>query len=46
MGNRKDQPEAISTYVISMTHEVSDILTVLLIAKETGLYRENENPSP
>ena len=37
-------PEAISTYVISMTHEVSDILTVLLIAKETGLYRENENP--
>ncbi len=34
-------PEAITTYVISMTHEISDILTVLLLAKETGLYREN-----
>jgi len=32
-------PEAINTYIISMTHEISDILTVLLLAKETGLYR-------
>ncbi|OHE55098.1 MAG: phosphoenolpyruvate carboxylase [Thermodesulfovibrio sp. RBG_19FT_COMBO_42_12] len=30
-------PEAINTYIISMTHEISDILTVLLLAKETGL---------
>ena len=35
-------PEAISTYIISMTHEISDILTVLLLAKETGLYRVTE----
>lgn len=35
-------PEAINTYIISMTHEISDILTVLLLAKETGLYRGNE----
>ncbi len=35
-------PEAINTYIISMTHEISDILTLLLLAKETGLYRGNE----
>src|SRR3990172_8462602 len=35
-------PEAINTYIISMTHEISDILIVLLLAKETGLYRNNE----
>ncbi|MBI5756281.1 MAG: phosphoenolpyruvate carboxylase [Nitrospirae bacterium] len=35
-------PEAISTYIISMTHEISDILTVLLLAKEAGLYRVTE----
>lgn len=33
-------PEAITTYVISMTHEISDILTILLLAKETGLSSE------
>jgi phosphoenolpyruvate carboxylase len=32
-------PEAVSTYVISMTHGVSDILEVLLLAKEVGLVR-------
>lgn len=37
-------PEAITTYIISMTHKISDILTVLLLAKETGLYRGNNNP--
>src|SRR3972149_1285507 len=37
-------PEAINTYIISMTHEISDILTVLLLAKETGLYRKKEIP--
>lgn len=29
-------PDAINTYIISMTHELSDILTVLLLAKEAG----------
>jgi phosphoenolpyruvate carboxylase len=32
-------PEAIHTYVISMTTGASDILAVLLLAKEAGLYR-------
>lgn len=29
---------AIDTYIVSMTQEVSDLLTVLLFAKEAGLY--------
>ncbi len=32
-------PGAITAYVVSMTHGVSDILEVLLLAKEAGLYR-------
>ncbi|MGZ5123914.1 MAG: phosphoenolpyruvate carboxylase [Burkholderiales bacterium] len=32
-------PEAVTTYIISMTHGVSDILEVLLLAKEAGLLR-------
>lgn len=31
--------ESITAYVISMTHEVSDMLEVLVLAKETGLVR-------
>jgi phosphoenolpyruvate carboxylase len=31
--------EAIRCYVISFTHQVSDILEVLLLAKEAGLFR-------
>ena len=30
--------EVCNTYVISMSHEVSDLLEVLLLAKEAGLY--------
>lgn len=30
--------EAIGTYIVSMTHDVSDILEVLVLAKECGLY--------
>ncbi|HJT24437.1 MAG TPA: phosphoenolpyruvate carboxylase, partial [bacterium] len=33
-------PRAIDTYVISMTHGVSDVLTVLLFLREAGLYRK------
>ncbi len=29
---------AVDTYIVSMTQDVSDMLTVLLFAKETGLY--------
>lgn len=32
------EPQAFGSYVISMTHEVSDILEVLLLAKEAGLW--------
>jgi phosphoenolpyruvate carboxylase len=32
-------PEALQTYVISMTRGVSDMLAVLLFAKEAGLYQ-------
>ncbi len=33
-------PRAIETYVISMTHGVSDVLAVLLFFREAGLYRK------
>jgi phosphoenolpyruvate carboxylase len=31
-------PEICETYVISMSHDVSDMLAVLLLAKEAGIY--------
>ncbi len=34
-----NSPAAIGGYVISMTHEVSDVLEVLLLWKEAGLWR-------
>lgn len=34
---RQRDPDCIGAYIISMTHEVSDVLEVLLLAKETGL---------
>lgn len=36
---RRLSPRAVTTYVISMTHGVSDVLEVLLLAKEAGLSR-------
>ncbi|MEO7913614.1 MAG: phosphoenolpyruvate carboxylase, partial [Roseiflexaceae bacterium] len=38
-------PEALQTYIISMTRGVSDMLAVLLFAKEAGLYRPDEGVS-
>jgi phosphoenolpyruvate carboxylase len=32
-------PNVIRTFVVSMTHDASDMLAVLLLAKEAGLYR-------
>jgi phosphoenolpyruvate carboxylase len=32
-------PQAVNTYIISMTHGTSDILEVLLLSKEAGLLR-------
>src|SRR5581483_5799376 len=34
-------PKSIDTYIISMTHGVSDVLTVLLFLREVGLYRKD-----
>lgn len=32
-------PEAVDTYIVSMAHEPSDLLEVLFLAKETGLFQ-------
>lgn len=34
-------PRAIDTYIISMTHGVSDVLAVLLFLREAGLYHKD-----
>ena len=36
-------PEAIDTYIVSMTHSASNVLEVLLLAKESGLYFNDGN---
>lgn len=33
------EPDSVKAYVVSMTHSVSDLLEVLLLMKETGLFR-------
>ncbi len=38
-GQTELSPECVRSYVISMTHGISDMLEVLLLAKEAGLYR-------
>ncbi len=35
-------PRAIDTYIISMTHGVSDVLAVLLFLREAGLYHKGQ----
>ncbi len=35
-------PGSIGAYVISMTHNISDLLAVLVLMKETGLWRRGE----
>ncbi|MEM8560416.1 MAG: phosphoenolpyruvate carboxylase, partial [Bacteroidota bacterium] len=37
------EPASIGSYIVSMTSDVSDVLEVLLLAKETGLWRLCEN---
>jgi len=34
-----ERPEAIGSYVVSMTHERSDLLAVLVLLREAGLWR-------
>ncbi|MCO6431944.1 MAG: phosphoenolpyruvate carboxylase [Deltaproteobacteria bacterium] len=38
---KESDPEALQSYIISMTHSCSDLLEVLLLMKETGLRRKN-----
>lgn len=38
-------PEAIQTYIVSMTRGTSDLLTVLLFAKEAGLFQPHQGYS-
>ena len=33
------RPQAVTTYIVSMTHGLSDVLEVMLLAKEEGLVR-------
>jgi phosphoenolpyruvate carboxylase len=40
--SRATDAEAIGSYVVSMTHAVSDLLEVLLLAKESGLWRHRD----
>lgn len=35
----RTDPDAVRSYIVSMTHDLSDLLEVLLLMKETGLYR-------
>ena len=35
------EPEAMGSYIVSMTHDLSDLLEVMLIAKEAGLLRRD-----
>ncbi|HLV78983.1 MAG TPA: phosphoenolpyruvate carboxylase [Chthonomonadaceae bacterium] len=41
---REIGPEAVNTYIISMTHGISDVLEALLLAKEAGLLRWSAGP--
>ncbi|MEM8835858.1 MAG: phosphoenolpyruvate carboxylase [Planctomycetota bacterium] len=41
-GVRTREPNAVRTYIVSMTHDVSDMLEVLLLFKEAGLFRRRE----
>ena len=37
------EPSAVGSYIISMTHAVSDVLETMLLAKEAGLWRMSGN---
>ncbi|MEZ6164456.1 MAG: phosphoenolpyruvate carboxylase [Phycisphaerales bacterium] len=39
------EPDAVRSWVISMTHDVSHMLTLLLLMKEAGIYRPQTNGS-
>lgn len=42
----EQEPDAVRSWVISMTHDVSHMLTLLLLMKEAGLYRPQTPTTP
>lgn len=40
------EPDSVRSWVISMTHDVSHMLTLLLLMKEAGIYRPATNATP
>lgn len=42
----ESEPDSIESWIISMTHHVSDMLCVLLLMKEVGLYRPASASKP
>lgn len=36
------EPRAVGSWIISMTHDVSDVLEPMLLARQVGLWRESE----
>lgn len=38
----EDEPDSIGSYIVSMTHDVSDLLEPILLAKEVGLWKPGE----
>ena len=40
------EPDCVRSWVISMTHDVSHMLTLLLLMKEAGIYRPQTHGSP
>ncbi|MEX2583235.1 MAG: phosphoenolpyruvate carboxylase [Gemmatimonadota bacterium] len=37
-----EEPDSVGSYIVSMTHAISDLLEPILLAKEVGLWREGE----
>jgi phosphoenolpyruvate carboxylase len=43
---REQDPAAIGIYIVSMTHDISDLLEVMLLAKEVGLWDAETSTCP
>lgn len=38
----RDEPAALGSFIVSMTHDVSDLLEVMILAKEVGLWNYHD----
>jgi phosphoenolpyruvate carboxylase len=43
---KEQDPAAIGLYIVSMTHDISDLLEVMLLAKEVGLWDPESSSCP